>query len=83
MDAVSHKVYAVRCDGGCSAHEGGCSVAAVVPVPPAMSSKVYAVPMQSLQCPTRWMHYVVKEDAVPMKVDAVFLQWLQGPLQFP
>ena len=31
-DAVYHKVNAVCCDGGCSAHEGGCSVPPVVAV---------------------------------------------------
>ncbi len=43
---------------------------------------VDAVPIQWMQCPTRWMQYVVMEDAVPMKVDAVILQWLQCPVQF-
>ena len=83
MAAVSHKVDAVCCDGRCSAHKGGCSFAAVVAVPPAMSSKLDAVPMQWIQCPIGWMQYVVKGDAVPMKVDAVLLQWLQGPCNFP
>ena len=32
---------------------------------------VDAVPMQCIQCPTRWMRYAVMEDAVPTKVDAV------------
>ena len=55
----------------------------MVAVPPAMSSKVDAVPMQWMQCPTTWMQYVVTEDAVPLKVDAVILQWLWCPLQCP
>ena len=29
------------------------------------------------------MQYVVSEDAVPMKVDAVSLQWLQCPWHCP
>ena len=33
VEAVSLKVYAVFCDRGCSAHEGGCSVPAVVAGP--------------------------------------------------
>ena len=40
----------------------------------AMCGKVDAVPMQWIQCPTSWMHYVVTDDAVPMKEDAV-MQW--------
>ena len=38
------------------------------------SLNVEAVPMQWIQCRTRWMLYVVMEDAVPMTVDAVKLQ---------
>ena len=30
-----------------------------------------------MQCPTRWMQYVLMEDAGPMKVDAVTLECLQ------
>ena len=52
----------------------------MVAVPPTISLNVDAVPMQ---CPTRWIQYVVMEDAGPMKVDAVMLQWLQCPLNFP
>ena len=74
MDAVSHKVDAVCFVGGCSAHQGGCGEPAVVAVPPTFSLNVDAVPMQCMQCPTRWMQYVVTEDAVPTKVDAVSLQ---------
>ena len=55
----------------------------MVAVPAAMCGKMDAMPMQWMQRPNRWMHYVVREDAVPMKVDARFLQWLQGPMQFP
>ena len=83
VEAVSHKVHAVCCDGGGSAHEGGCSVFAVVEVPRAMSCKVDAVTMQWVQYPTRWMQYVVTEDAVPMKVDALSLQSLQCPVHCP
>ena len=36
-----------------------------------VSLKVNAVPMQWMQCHTRWMHYVVMEDAVPTTVGAV------------
>ena len=43
-------------------------------VPPRVSLNVDAVPMQCMQCPTRWMQYVVTEDAVPTKVDAMRLQ---------
>ena len=48
---------------------------AVVAVPPALSLNVNAVPRHWLQCHRRWMQFVVTEDAVPMKVDAVLLQW--------
>ena len=47
-------------------------------VPVAMSLNVDAVP---IQCPKICMQYVVTEEALPMKVDAVILQWLQCPLQ--
>ena len=30
-----------------------------------------SVSRQWMQCPTRWMQYVVTKDAVPMKEDAV------------
>ena len=49
-------------------------------VPSEMSGNVDAVPKQRLMCPNRWMQYFLTEDAVPMNLDAVFLQWLQGPL---
>ena len=55
----------------------------MVAVPATLSLNVYAVPMQCMQCPTRWMHYVVMEDAGPMKVDAVMLQWLLCPPHCP
>ena len=42
-----------------------------------MSLNVDAVPMQCLQCDSRWMQYVVKQDSVPMKDDAVIMQSLQ------
>ena len=45
-------------------------------VSPALSGNVEAVVMQWMQCPTRWMQYAVMEDAGPMKVNAVMLQWL-------
>ena len=72
--SVSQKVDAVRCDGGCSAHEGECSDPAVVTVLTAVSLNVDAVWRQ-------WLQYVVMEDAVPMKVNAMILQWLWCPLQ--
>ena len=43
-------------------------------VPPTVSLNVDAEPMQGMQCPTRWMQYVVTEDEVPTKEDAVSLQ---------
>ena len=73
MTEVSTKVFAVCFEGVCSAHEGGWSVAAVVAVPPAMSGNLDAVPVQWIQCPNRWMQYVVMEDAVPRMLDAVIL----------
>ena len=36
-----------------------------------------------MKCPTRWMQYAMTENAVPMKVEAVILQWIKGPTQFP
>ena len=48
-----------------------------------MSLILDAVPMQWMQCPTCQMQYVVMEDVVPMKVDAVILQLLHSPLQVP
>ena len=73
-DSVLSNVDAVCCDVGCSAHEGGCSDPAVVVVSTAVSLNVDAVHMQSMPCPTGWMQYVVTEDAVAMKEDAV-MQW--------
>ena len=49
MDAEPHKVDAICCDRGCSAHEGGCSDHAVVAVSPAVYLNVDAVLMQ---CPS-------------------------------
>ena len=86
VDAVPMNVDSVVLQGlqcGCSATSAGCSVSAVAAVPPALSLNVDAVPMQRMQCPKRWMSYAVTEDAVPMKVDAVILQLLQGPCSFP
>ena len=37
-------------------------------VSPALSRYVDAVVMQWMKCPTRWMQYVVMEDAGPMMV---------------
>ena len=73
VDTVSHKVDAVCYDGSCTSHEGGCIAPAVLAVPPVSYGKVDAVHMQWMQCPTRWMQYVVTEDGVPTKVDAVRL----------
>ena len=39
--------------------------------------------MQWMQCPTRCMQYVVTEDAVPLRVDAVIWQCLQWTLLCP
>ena len=83
MASVLLKVDGGRCDGGCSAQQGGYSDPAMVAVPPATSGKADAMPMQWMQCPTRWMQYVVTEDAVPMKLDAVYLQWLGGHCSVP
>ena len=47
-------------------------------MPPALTGIVDAVPRHWMQCPTRWMQYVVTEDAMPMKVEAVILQWMQS-----
>ena len=46
----------------------------MVEVPTTLSLKVDAVPMKWMHCPTRWKQYVVTEDAVPMKGDAV-IHW--------
>ena len=54
----------------------------MVAVPLAVSLNVDAVPMHWIQCPTRWMQYVLTDNAMAMKLDAVILQWLQCPLQF-
>ena len=43
----------------------------MVAVPSALSLNGDAVPMHWLQCHSRWMLYVVMEDAVLRKVDAV------------
>ena len=52
VDVVSHKVDAVSYDGGCRAHEVGCSDAAVVAVPPQIPEcgcSVHAVVALSLK----------------------------------
>ena len=54
----------------------------MVAVPTALSENLDAVPRHGMQSLTRSMQYVVTEDAVPLKVDAMILQWLQSPLQF-
>ena len=46
----------------------------MVAVLPALSGNVDAVPCQWMQCHTSWMQYVVTEDAVVMKLEAVILQ---------
>ena len=43
----------------------------------AVSLNVDAVNVQWMQCPTRWMQYVVMDHAVPTNVVAVSLQTLQ------
>ena len=55
----------------------------MVAEPTAVSLNVDAVPVQCMMCLTSWMQYVVMDDAAPMKVVAVILQWLQCHLQFP
>ena len=60
--------------GPCSATSAGCSVHAVVAMPPVLSWNVVSLLMKCMQCPTRWLQYVVMEDPVHMKVDAVLLQ---------
>ena len=82
-DAVLMNVHAACCDIGCIAHDGGCSDHAMLARPMQFPCVWIAVPREWMLCPTRWMQYVVREDAVPMKVDALILQWLQCPLQFP
>ena len=71
---MSQKVDAVCHDVLCSYHEGGCSVPAVPAVPPSLSENVDAVVLQWMQCPTRRMQYVMTDEAVLNKVDAVSLQ---------
>ena len=82
-DVVIIKMDVVCCDRGCSAHEGVCSYPAVVEVPSSGSLNKNAVPLPGSLCPTRQMQYVMTDDAGPMKVDAVFLQWLQCPWHCP
>ena len=86
QDSVSMKDDAVTLQSlqcTCSATSSGCSVPAVVAVPPALSLNVDAVPMHCMQNLTRCMQKVVTEDAVPVKVDAVITHWLQCSLQCP
>ena len=64
-------VYAECYAVGCSAHEGGCSDPAMVAVATALSPNVDAVPMHWMHCATMLVQYVVTEDAVPVKEDAV------------
>ena len=74
VDGVYLKVYAVCCVEGCSAHEGGCCVPAVFAMPLALSYNVHAGVMQWMWCLTMQMLYVLLEDTLPTKVDAVSLQ---------
>ena len=46
----------------------------MVVVPPGLSLNLDAVPMQWLQFQRSWMLYVVMEDSMLTKVDAVSLQ---------
>ena len=55
----------------------------MVAVPHALSGNVDAVPRQWMQCPTRWMQYVMMDDADLMKVDVVSLKCLQCPPRCP
>ena len=54
----------------------------MVVVPTAVSLNVDTVTMQWFHCLTRWMQYVVREDAVIMKFDALILHCLQCPCSF-
>ena len=83
MAAVSLKVDAVCCVGGSSGHEGGCSDPAVDAVPPTGSLNENVVPLQWIECPIRWMEYVMWDDSLPMKVHAVFHNWLSIPFCVP
>ena len=74
MAAVSLKVDAVCSVGGISGLEGGCSDPVVVAVPPAGSLNENALPLQWIQCPTKWMQYEMMDGALPMRDDAVILQ---------
>ena len=74
MDAVSHNAHAVCFVGGCISNSAGCSIAAVVAEPTAVSLNMDGVPMQWMQYPIMCMQYVVMGDAVPMKVDSISLQ---------
>ena len=49
---------------------------------PALCWNMDEVVMHWMQCPTMCMQYVVMEDAVPMKVDTLLLQWLQCHMLF-
>ena len=49
----------------------------------ALSLNFDAVHMQWMPCATRWMQSVLTDDAVPMKVEAVSLQWWQCILNCP
>ena len=51
----------------------------MVAVRTALSYNLDAVPRHCMQCPTMYMQYIVMEDAVSMKDNAVILQSLQGP----
>ena len=53
------------------------SVPAGVAVPLSVSLKLDSVHMQWMQCPSRWMPYVVMEDSVIMKEGSVVLHSLQ------
>ena len=45
----------------------------MVEVPAALSVNVDTVPVQWMQCLTTWMQYVMTDDAVSMKGDAVIV----------
>ena len=49
----------------------------MVAVTPALSVNFDAVPMLWMKSPINWMQYNMTDDVVPMKLDAVSLQWLQ------
>ena len=52
-------------------------------MPHAVSLNFDAVPMQWMQCATRWMQSVTMDAAVPIRVETVSMQWWQCSLHCP